>query len=167
MKFCVLPLFIATMIATPAPPTPALYASGSVEFTIDVDPGAPSATAWMAYLIARLSYVTKHPSEYPANAKGVVVATFPEELAGRITGVEMYQKLLKQGRIPHDAYWDDVVKVAYAGYLPEYVWTFFRKPSWNQAAAPKKLAQFSAWQKSNLPAHRPATYGGLEYGKSR
>ncbi len=144
-----------------------LYASGSVEFTIDVEPAAPSATVWMAYLVARLSYVTKHPSEYPANATGLVVATFPEELAGRVTGVELYQKMLKQKKIPHDAYWDDVVKVAYAGYLPEYVWTFFRKPSWNQAAAPKKLAQFSAWRKTNLPAHRPATYGGLEYGKAR
>jgi hypothetical protein len=165
MKIRPSPLFIIAIIAALALPT-RLPASGKVEFTLDVEPNVPSTAVWMAYLLTRLAYVTKHPSEYPANSKGRVVATFPEELSARITGVEVYQKMLKQGKNPRDPYWDDVVLVAFAGYLPEYVWTYFRKPSWNQAAAPKKLAQFDAWRRTNIPSHRPVTYGAIEYGRA-
>ncbi len=119
----------------------------------------------MSYLLARLAYVVKHPAEYPPGGHGLVVATFPEEFAGRTAAVQVYQQMRSQGKNERDAYWDDVVKVLKAGFLPEYVWTYFRKPSWKESAAPKKLAAFTAWQRSNLPSHRPVTHGGLAYSK--
>ncbi len=93
------------------------------------------------------------------------MATFPEEIAGRTAAVNVYEQMRNQGKNERDAYWDDVVKVSKAGFLPEYVWTYFRKPSWKESAAPIKLAAFTTWQRSNLPSHRPVTHGGLAYSK--
>ncbi len=153
----------ATAVLPAAEPNP-LKNSG---FTIQADLNAPSLTVWMSYLLARLAYVTKHPSEYPAAGRGTLVATFPEEIAGRAAGLEVYQQMRSQGKNERDAYWEDVVKVSKAGFLPEYVWTYFRKASWPASAAPKKLAAFSPWQRSNLALHHPVTRGGIAFNNAK
>ena len=136
-------------------------------FTIEADLNAPSLTVWMSYLIARLAYVMKHRSEYPAGGHGPLVPTFQEEIAGRTAAANVYQQMRAQGKNERDAYWDDVVKVSKSGFLPEYVWTYFRKPSWPESAAPKKLAQFAPWQRTNLASHRPVTHGGIAYAGAK
>ena len=159
MKLRLPAVFLVTVLAARELP-----AATRVEFTVKVDPTAPALNVWLTYLLGRLSYVTQHPSEYPAHGHGLVIPTLPEEFTGRRTAVEAYQEMLHAGKITRDPYWDDVVKVSQAGFLLEYVWTYFHKPAWNAVKPPKKLAQFEQWRKANLAAHRPATYGGLAYG---
>jgi hypothetical protein len=132
-------------------------------FTIQADLNAPSLTVWMSYLLARLAYVMKHPAEYPASGRGKLIASFPEEVAGRTAATGVYQQMRLQGKNERDNYWEDLEKVSKAGYMQEYVWTYFRQTSWKESAAPKNLAQFSQWQQSRLANHRPLTYGGLAY----
>ncbi len=154
-------------VALPALPAAGPTPAKEGRFTIQADLNAPSLTVWMSYLLARLAYVTKHPAEYPNSGRGQLVATFREETAGRDAALAIYQQMRSQGKNERDAYWEDVVKVARAGFLPEYVWTYFRKPSWPESATPRKLAQFSAWQRTNLASHRPVTYGGLAYAGAK
>jgi hypothetical protein len=165
MRFQLIVVVVIAGVAARTLPAAPQTATGSSGFTIQADLNAPSLTVWMAYLLARLAYVVKHPAEYPSGGHGQLVATFSEELAGRAAAVEVYQQMRSQGKNDRDAYWEDVVKVSKAGFLPEYVWTYFRKPSWKESVAPKKLAPFTSWQRSNLASHRPATYGGITYGK--
>lgn len=130
-------------------------------FAIQFDPNSPSPAVWLAYLLARLNYVMKHESEYPRSGSGTIVATFPEEVEGRTSAARIYRELGSDGKSKRDSYWDDLARVSAAGFMKEYVWTYFRKPSWNESEAPKKLAKFTSWKKTALAGHKPVTYGAI------
>ena len=167
MRLCLIVLLVAAGVAIQASRGAESTAPKNSRFTIQADLNAPSLTVWMAYLLSRLAYVVKHPSEYPPGGHGLLVATFPEELAGRTAGVKVYQQMRSQGKNERDVYWDDVVKVSKAGFLPEYVWAYFHKPSWKESTSPKRLAQFASWQQSNLARHHPETRGDIAYNSAR
>jgi hypothetical protein len=135
------------------------------EFVIDFNPDWKSPLVWLAYNVGRLGFIVDHRSAYPANGTGVLLPDFADERAGRSVALEAYQASMEKKEIEKDQYWEDVGKVAAAGYLSEYVWTYFKRDNWSAKDAPRKLDEFARWQKQSIPNHKPQTYGKIQYKK--
>jgi hypothetical protein len=69
----------------------------------------------------------------------------------------------REGRRPAlpDPYLDDLVRVAEAGYLREYVWSFLHRPSWGRSPSDLGLEGFGAWREAHLARHAPLTLVGV------
>jgi hypothetical protein len=136
----------------------------AVDIRFDPDkPNKKSATIWLAYLVSRAAFHDEH--KLPIPAAGEIVPTFEEEVHARKTTAQTYQELKAKDRDLGDPYWEALCDVNRRGFMPDYVWTFLRRPQWPSTARPANLAAFDAWKREALPKHKPQTYGRLEAGK--
>ena len=136
---------------------------GKGDVAIAYDPKQPNekiSIVWLSYCIGRLHYVVEHRSEYPKKISGELAPKFKEEVAGRFVGLDTYKNMLGK-KLEADDYWEVVRKVADAGFLEEYVWSFFHRDSWPEVEKPAKLSEFTDWSKLHLSDHTPQTYGSL------
>ena len=116
---------------------------------------------WLGYLMARANYIQEHATEYSGQV-GVVEPHFTEEVYARTKAADIYDEL---GRNGHSPYFEDLLKVKKAGYMKEYVWTGLRQSSWTVDEEPKKLLDFDAWARKNIPNHRVVTSGSISMAK--
>jgi hypothetical protein len=136
--------------------------AGERGIAIEWDPreSAEGAGAiWLGYLIARTAYRDKH--KLPLPASGEIIPTFAEETSARSDAATVYQELKAKDKKTYDPYWEQVVKVVVKGFMPAYVWTYLRRPSWPEREAPGGLEAFEHWRGSALKGHKPQTHGRL------
>jgi len=151
------------LVATIAFAGPVKMDVGKGDVAIAYDPTQPNekiSIVWLSYCIGRLHYFVQHRGEYPKKITGTLVPKFREEVEGRFTGLDTYKNMLGK-KFEADAYWADVKAVSEAGFLDEYVWTYFFRDSWPLSEKPMKISEFTIWKKDHLSSHTPATYGAL------
>lgn len=83
--------------------------------------------------------------------------TFDEELDARKLLACIWKELKEKDSTLSDAYLDALMNVNDAGFLSEYVWSFFRVAEWGTPSQTLKINEFEDWRKINLPDHRPLT----------
>ena len=135
------------------------------EFVINFNPEEKSALVWLSYNVCRMGFIVQHRADYPAKGTGEMPASFADERAGRSGALETYVIQRQKKEMEKDEYWEDVKKVEEAGFLSEYVWTFFRRDDWPENDKPKKLEEFKCWQAKEIPSHKPETHGKIEFKK--
>jgi hypothetical protein len=135
------------------------------EFVINFNPEGKPALVWLAYNVCRMGFIVQHRADYPAKGVGAIPASFADECSGRSGALEVYVAQREKKEMEKDEYWEDVKKVEEAGFLSEYVWTFFRRDDWPENDKPKKLEEFKRWQAKEIPNHKPETNGKIEFKK--
>jgi len=85
---------------------------------------------------------------------------FETEFKAREFMIDLWLRLKKEKET--DPYIEDLVKVRDAGFLREYVWTFFRTPAWSAPPAGLKLADFRNWRADHLHGHKPQTLAAVK-----
>lgn len=127
------------------------------------DSAEGAGAIWLGYLMARAAYRDKQ--KLPIPATGEIVPTFAEEIEARSGATMIYQELKEKDKKLHDAYWEQLGKVAAKGFMPAYVWTYLRRSSWPESEAPRNLAAFEHWRASALKNHKAQTHGRLSASK--
>ncbi|PZR74356.1 MAG: hypothetical protein DLM73_08165 [Chthoniobacterales bacterium] len=118
-----------------------------------------AGTIWLGYLMARTAYREKH--KLPLPVSGEIIPTFAEEVSARSDAAAIYQELKAKDKKLHDTYWEQLVQVGAKGFMPAYVWTYLRRPSWSEREAPRDLDVFERWRASALKDHKAQTHGRL------
>jgi hypothetical protein len=83
--------------------------------------------------------------------------SFAEEYDARDDMTKVWKDLKEKDPATSDAYCDELVRIAVAGFLREYVVYFFHAPEWTDAPHDLHMAEFKDWLQKNIPAHRPRT----------
>lgn len=159
-RICCPLLFLSGLVAgCDAADAPKLNIGLSPAF-FDEHTDESSRAVWLIYAQSRMTYAEAHAADlvYDGNR---VVPTFADELQAREQGVKIYTELKLKKPEYRDAYWSEVKKVADAGYLSEYVWTYLMRPSWKAGHPPTQLDKFAKYQSEHLKNHRPATLAGI------
>ncbi|MGH8151007.1 MAG: hypothetical protein ACRETB_13675 [Steroidobacteraceae bacterium] len=148
-------------IAHPSP-TPSVPPANQVDVAVQWDPATPPAERqlWAAYIYTRAALVAAESGQR-ALAVGEHIASFDEELRGRLIAVNLYRELQRANPALHSAYFADLARVDAAGYLREYVWRYLRAPSWTRPEG-LRLAAFDAWRAVHLLHHTAETYGRID-----
>lgn len=149
-------LLAATVLGGAAPD------AQSCKTIIDWNTSTPEAerTIWLAYLMHRVA----HEPQITACRKepAVVVPTFDQELDARETAIRIYLKLRERDAKMDVPYFNDMARVAAAGFTREYVWMYLRQKSWLEQPTGLRLTEFETWQKSNLKNHTAQTQGAVK-----
>ncbi len=117
---------------------------------------------WLGYAIARAVYIRKHEDQYPGiRISGISAPQFAEEVDARSHAARIYREMAAKDKTFRDAYFEDLLAVETAGFVPEYVWTYLHQPAWPETQKPAKLAEFDSWRQTHLTAHRVRTYGRI------
>jgi len=131
-----------------------------VSVIIQATPVPEAGGVWAFYPMARSMFVTQHPELY-TDQSGTVIPTFEEEVYGRFTLADGTDNLVKQGKPAPSKYLADILRIHQAGFLREYVWSYFCQPAWRDDQLPGKLLAFIAWARVHLNEHVLETYGGI------
>jgi hypothetical protein len=164
--------FTATPILatnTPAPiPTHTVTPSTSIQTTpkpklsvqVMLDPTlkqkSNAFSSWLIYGIARNKWIS---SNYPDLSSYKYL--FAEEFDARETLVKVWIELSGTSSGENDTYLEELAIVYRAGYLKEYVWTYFH---YEDPTPPDglRLPQYTQWVTQNLPQHRVQTHVGIQ-----
>jgi hypothetical protein len=113
--------------------------------------GDPVLQSWVVYSLARAACQLEVGAENPSR-----VSTYACEFMARRLLAESWAEERLADRALRDSYLDALVEVHTAGFLPEYVVTYFGRGDW---VLPDDLdvAAFTAWRRTHLKGHRPAT----------
>ena len=163
MKLGLLASFSLAALLLALPRVDAAAAGNDLGIQIVLDPSLKDqkdAPVWLAYALGRANYIQSHPDLY-RHAKGRIAPRFEEELKGRTDAVQVYVELKEQDKSLRSPYFEDLEKVRTAGFLKEYVWSYFNPGPWEDAPPPERLAAFKSWMAGNLQGHRPQTYGTI------
>lgn len=137
---------------------PTSLVAATEKMVLDPSLSQDDMTGWLAYLGARSTYREQH--KVRSGAKGEIRPSFNEEVEARQMALMMTSLT---GSKP-GGYWSAVARVAQAGFMKEYVWTYLRQPDWPESQRPPRLAAFQAWARTNLKNHKAETRGKLVAG---
>jgi hypothetical protein len=98
---------------------------------------------------------------------GPVIPSFEEEVEARTTVAKIYQQLQTSDKDLNLPYFNALLRVEQAGFMPEYVWHYLHQQAWKQIPASIRMEAFETWQRSNLAEHKPMTRGGIRFEKAR
>jgi hypothetical protein len=113
--------------------------------------GDPVLQSWVVYSLARAACQLEVGAEIPSR-----VSTFACESTARRLLAESWAD--EQLAVPalRDAYLDALVEVHRAGFLPEYVVTYFGRTEW-VLPADLDVTGFRDWRREHLAGHRAVT----------
>ena len=111
----------------------------------------PALQSWVTYSLGKSACQLQQDTGNPARA-----SSFACELTARQLLLESWEENRLQHPDISDPYLDDLARVDQSGYLREYVARYFRNPDWILPRDIRKQ-EFQAWQRKNLPGHRPTT----------
>jgi hypothetical protein len=159
----VTPMAPATPIKPRTPPAPK-----QLTITVDWDDAMSGKESglWIGYLFARMDFIGRNGGRY-TRVPGVVIPIFDEEVFARSEAAKVYRNLKKQNKAMESRYFNELEMVDNAGFMPEYVWQYLKRPEW--AAIPNNLraAEFERWSKKNLGEHHtPETRGRVVFKTS-
>ena len=110
--------------------------------------------AWIAYGSALGKYTEDHKiaDSLPV---GPWEPTFDAEVYARETQVVVWKELLQKMKLNYP-FMSQMVEISDSGYMKEYVWTYYKKTSWEQPAG-LRIPEFSAWAQQHLQGHKSQT----------
>jgi hypothetical protein len=111
----------------------------------------PALQSWVSYSLGKSACQLQKDTGNPARA-----SSFECELTARQLLLQSWQENRLQHPDSSDPYLNDLLLVDQAGFLREYVARYFRQPGWSLPRDIRKQ-EFQAWQRKNLPGHRPRT----------
>ena len=113
--------------------------------------------------MSRSVYLNAHRDAYDEKA-GPIAPLFAEEVDARTSVATGYVELKATDKKLHDPYCEDLVRVAAASFVPEYVWVYLHEPTWGDAAPKElRLGEFDSWRAAHLAGHIAQTRGGLAF----
>ena len=122
----------------------------------------PVLQSWVSYSLTRSTCQLQIGGENPARA-----SSFDCELAAREHLLESWAE--KKARLDgaSDSYLDQLARVAEAGFLREYVATYFARRNW-ELPPDLDVPAFDAWRKAVLSRHKPETriIGSWNYARN-
>ncbi|HTX23622.1 MAG TPA: hypothetical protein VMD03_03110 [Steroidobacteraceae bacterium] len=126
------------------------------------DPKTPPSERelWTMYLYTRAAAAAV-AMEHERLPVGEHAASFDEEFRARLLALSLYRQLRRSQPAPASRYFEDLDRIATAGYLREYVWRYLRSASWTRAPDGLALARFDAWRATHLRHHVPVTHGRI------
>lgn len=134
----------------------------SCRFVIDWNSSTPDRerAIWLAYLMYRAQHAG--PTNVCGSEETVVIPTFDQEVQARDETLKTYHRLQQHDPELDLAYFDDLSRVAGAGFMREYVWVYLRQKSWTQEPSGLRESEFEIWRESNLKGHVPQTQGAVK-----
>ena len=118
----------------------------------------PVLQSWVAYSLSRSVCQLEGGGENPGRRQ-----SFDCELLARSILVEQWLQFSAEASDSDSTaaagavYLDTLARVHSAGFLPEYIWHYLRRPAW-QMPADLRTQAFARWRREQLPAdHRPLT----------
>jgi hypothetical protein len=122
----------------------------------------PVLQSWVSYSLTRSTCQLQIGGENPARA-----SSFGCELAAREHLLESWAEKKARHGGASDRYLDQLAGVAEAGFLREYVATYFGRRSW-QVPSDLDVSAFDAWRKAALSRHKPETriIGSWNYARN-
>jgi hypothetical protein len=112
--------------------------------------GDPAYQSWVRYSLARSACQLQLGGDNPARQ-----SSFDCELTARRLLADAWRE--NAGLIASDAYLDDLLTVAEAGYLEEHVAAEFSQHRWS-LPDDLKLRDYRRWKRQALPGHAPETH---------
>lgn len=109
----------------------------------------PVLQSWVAYSLLLAACKLEIGGENPARA-----SSFDCELTARRHLAEAWRE--RRGGGAGDEYLDVLAAVEAAGWLPEYVADYYRRPGW-QVPDDVDIRAFRHWRRRHYPDHRPET----------
>lgn len=137
----------------------------STDTRIDVDPNvaADETSLWVAYAAELLRLTQVHPQLRPV-CGGRLEPDPAAEVSAREAALREYRARSAAART--SAYFDELARVADAGFLDEYVWYYLRAAGVD-AARPAQLDEFEKYRKQNLSAHVARTGAHVNFNAVR
>ena len=111
----------------------------------------PVLQSWVSYSLTRSTCQLQIGGDNPARA-----SSFECELTARQLLLQTWAEQKAKAPDSRDEYLDDLVQVAAAGYLDEYVAGFLEKKQW-ELPDDLETRAFWKWQRKNLRGHEPQT----------
>lgn len=111
----------------------------------------PVLQSWVSYSLTRSTCQLQIGGDNPARN-----TSFECELAARRHLLDTWSEKRATDPGLSDRYLDALAMIRRAGYLDEYVITYFRKRDW-VLPADLDMASYRQWAGANLRAHRPQT----------
>ena len=113
-----------------------------------------SKNEWAVWFDVVMAEYLKALSSSPEckSAINLVEMNYDEYYAGLEKGISSYKKIYENSN-EHVDYFEDLVNVAKAGFLAEYIWSFHSNSSWGNTPEMVRIDEFEAWKKKNIPNH--------------
>lgn len=111
----------------------------------------PVLQTWVTYSLVKSACQLEIGGPNPART-----STYGCEFTARQLMLDSWEEHRLGNADLRDPYLDELARVRDAGFLDEYVVTYFRKPAW-QVPAEVDVRAFRRWQRTNLKGHRPRT----------
>ena len=123
---------------------------------IIVDPSTPKEVLapWLIYAGTRAHWIEKKFFDQNPGVR-LYQYTFAEEVEARMYCVRLWRDVKAKDGV-RNRYLDDLITVMDAGFLEEYVWTYFRDSNWKESNI-LRLVEFDHWQSLHLRGHEPET----------
>jgi hypothetical protein len=134
----------------------------SVQIDWQPTPNDPEDAVWIAYLLARTSYIDSHKGAYGWKP-GTITPSFAEEVAAREGAIVVYHELKQKDGQLNVAYFEDLQRVADASYVSEYVWTYLHQAEWGFPPDTLHLVEFMRWRARHLSQHAAKTRGRIAF----
>jgi hypothetical protein len=122
----------------------------------------PVLQSWVSYSLTRSTCQLQIGGENPARAN-----SFDCELAAREHLLESWAEKRARHAGASDPYLDQLAGIAEAGFLREYVATYFARRKW-QLPTDLDMTGFDAWRRTALSRHEPETriIGSWNYARN-
>ena len=119
------------------------------------------SAVWLAYLMARQVWIEEHLKTIDPKDIGNYHVRYGEEVAGREAMVDIWKSFKGNKKAGQDRYLEDLVLIADADLLEEYVWVFLNQEYWGAAPPDLELEELLTWMSENLPNHEVETHGAI------
>jgi len=156
---------VAILLAQAAHATSTSHRGISVEIDWQPVQDDREGALWLAYLSGRVAYINEHEAAYDWKP-GVVTPSFAEELAARISVVQIYREQKQKDPQLSVPYFEDLTRVADHSFLGEYVWTYLHEGEWGPPPDKLRLVDFMHWRAANLAQHVVLTKGAIRFKAS-
>jgi hypothetical protein len=113
---------------------------------------AEQQVAWLAYGLGLSKFVTDHDLGNDLS-EGPWAPTFDAEVFARKNQMQIWHEIKEKNAISYE-FMEQMELIMEAGFLEEYVWTYYKSPTWPQKDG-LRLTEFSQWASSNLKNHQP------------
>ena len=111
----------------------------------------PVLQSWVAYSLSRSACQLEIGGPNPAR-----VSDYGCEFSARQLMLDTWEENLAEDPTIRYEYLDDLVRVREAGFLDEYVVSYYGDRNW-QVPVEVDVGAFTAWQRDHLRGHKPET----------